>query len=187
MIFANKFPDKIIGLILLNSPHPNIIQYLWKNDKEERKKNEFILNLKKFEEEKNKNETLKLLDDEMKKKYKWYLSNNQFKRNLYLEKWKFDLNSTINFFKKNFIGDTLETMKTTFPISVKVDNPTLILWGELDDKYSTKYLNLFLAYFSNVIKIERFKNLNHYILNDSDNDNFIKITNSIQNFLRQFY
>eukprot|EP01080_Neovahlkampfia_damariscottae_P005995 gene5995-9993_t len=181
MIYANKHPEKVSGLIIINSPHPNIMQYLWKNDKNERKSNQFILDLLKYEEIK-KNETIKNLDDSM-KKYKFY---NQFQRNMYLEKWNDDLNSTINFFKKNFIGDNLETMKTTFPNSVKVSNPTLLIWSELDTKFSTNYLNLFLAYFSRIIKIERY-NLNHYLLKESESNDFIQISNVIKSFLREFY
>jgi epoxide hydrolase 4 len=182
MIFASKFPDKISGLILLNSPHPNILEYLWKNDKNERKKNQFILDMKNF------NSTLRMemmnqLDNSMKKN-KWYFG---FERNLYLSKWKEDLNTTIAFFQQNFIGNSLETMKTTFPISVKVNIPTLIMWGDQDEKFSHNYLNLFLAYFSKVIKISKYPNFGHYILKESTSEEMNEITKIIKSFIREFY
>jgi pimeloyl-ACP methyl ester carboxylesterase len=151
------------------------LQYLWKNSEEQKAANQFILDALKI------NTTSDAINFFVGQTGHPYFVKNI---NTYMKAWNQPnaANSTIAWFKANFIGYDLKNIKTTFPCCLTIDVPTLILWGSKDPMYLFKEnTDLIPTYLNQPYTIKEFPLNGHWILHENPRD----VTDAMKQFIRK--
>lgn len=154
-IFAEKYPDLLNKLIILNAPHHKIFQKILKTDKEQQKASFYI-----FEFLKPNGEKFIIEND-----YFW-LKKNVFTKNFsvvdkekYIEAWAQPgaIVGGVNYYRAN------TSFKDWKGI---IDVPTLVIWGIKDSALKPKLLNGLNDYVKN-LRVERNEESSHWITHDA--------------------
>lgn len=173
-IVASTHPENLKGLILANAPHPNALQYLWRNSETQRAANQFYLDALKI------NSTSDGLDLFNSMTQSPYFQNNP---GPYLKAWNqpWAVNSTLQWFKANFFGENLKIIKTNFPCCINIEIPTLSIWGTQDTMYLYKEHVDLLAPFFTVHQIKELPQFGHWILHDDPRE----VSDMVKQFIRK--
>ena len=153
-VFAEKYPEILEKLIILNAPHPKIFQDKLRTDKAQQKASYYIFEFLKPEGEKF------LFEDDSKwlKRALFSSVKTELDRQKYIEAWSQPdaIISGVNYYRAN-----LSFNEWTGVINV----PTLIIWGMKDVALLPQLLEG-LSEFVNNYKIVKSKNSSHWIMHD---------------------
>ena len=168
-LFAEKYPEMLEKLIILNAPHPKIFQEQLRSDKEQQKASYYI-----FEFLKPDGEKILFQDDFMWLKRAVFGSvKSEFDRQKYIEAWSQPdaIISGVNYYRAN-----LSFNEWTGVINL----PTLIIWGMKDD-YLLPQLLEGLSEFVSDFKIVKSENSSHWIMHDDPE----LVNSNIHNFIER--
>lgn len=171
--FAEKYPEKLKKLIILNAPHYKIFQKKLATDKAQQKASSYIFAFQKKGAEKllinNDYQALKLAVFEATRNKKAF---SEFDKKKYLEAWSQlgALLGGINYYRAN-----LDFKEWTGIIKV----PTLVIWGMKDTALLPQVLDGLLEYVKD-LKIVRSERSSHWILQDDPELVNASITKFIQ-------
>ncbi|MFW9835751.1 MAG: alpha/beta fold hydrolase [Candidatus Thorarchaeota archaeon] len=168
-IFAEKYPELLNKLVILNSPHPKIFSRNLRTDKEQQKASFYIFEFYKPDGEKFIIEN----DYEQLKKFVFTSSFSELDRKKYIEAWSQPgaIEGGVNYYRAN-----QSFKKWTGFIEV----PTLVLWG-IKDKFLTPQLLDGLTEYVKDIQIEKNEEASHWITHDAPDFVSSKIRKFIHN------
>ena len=153
-VFAEKYPDMLNKLIILNAPHPKIFQEKLRTDRTQQKASYYIFEFLKLNGEKF------LFEDEMKwlKKAVFGSVKSEFDRQRYIKAWSQPdaIISGVNYYRVN-----LSFNKWSGIIKI----PTLVIWGMKDVALLPQVLEGLSDYISD-LKIVKSENSSHWIMHD---------------------
>jgi pimeloyl-ACP methyl ester carboxylesterase len=173
--FANRYPDLLDKLVIINSPHPAVFARELLNNPAQRKASQYMLLFRTPEAEEllSKNNYSYLLDALTKGKSKRKMSEDERKR--YIEAWSQPgaLTGGLNYYRvspvypptspddENRLKAIANIDRSKFAVTV----PTLVIWGELDTALTTGNLKGLEDYVSN-LTIERIPDGSHWVINE---------------------
>lgn len=154
-IFAEKYPELLNKLIILNSPHHKIFAQKLKTDKEQQKASFYIFEFYKPDGEKFIIEN----NYEQLRKFVFTESFSDYDKQKYLEAWAQPgaIEGQVNYYRAN------KNFKEWTGI-IKV--PTLVLWG-MKDLFLTPQLLEGLHNYVEDLKIEKNEDSTHWITHDA--------------------
>ncbi|MHA2244242.1 MAG: alpha/beta fold hydrolase [Candidatus Hodarchaeales archaeon] len=168
-LFAEKYPEMLEKLIILNAPHPKIFQDKLRTDKDQQKASYYIFEFLKPEGEKF------LLEDDLKwlKRAVFGSVKSEFDRQKYIEAWSQPnaIISGVNYYRANLSFNEWTGV---------VDLPTLIIWGMKDTALLPQLLEG-LDEFVSDFKIVKSDDSSHWIMYDDPD----LVNLSIRNFLEE--
>ncbi|MDX1797884.1 MAG: alpha/beta hydrolase [Candidatus Lokiarchaeia archaeon] len=168
-IFAEKYPELLNKLVILNSPHTKIFSQKLRTDKEQQKASFYIFEFYKPDGEKFIIEN----DYEQLKKFVFTSSFSELDRKKYIKAWSQPgaIEGGVNYYRAN-----QSFKKWTGFIEV----PTLVLWG-IKDKFLTPQLLDGLTEYVKNLQIEKNEEASHWITHDAPDFVSSKIRKFIQN------
>ena len=170
-VLAEKYPELVKKLIILNAPHLIIFQQKLKTDKNQQRANFYI-----FEFLKPKGEQLVLLNDfAMLKEVVFEWANkeySEFDKQKYVEAWSQAgaITAGVNYYRAN-----LDFKDLTGIIKV----PTLVIWGMKDKALLPQVLDGLEDYVED-LKIVRSNDSSHWVMHDDPE----LVISSIKDFLK---
>jgi pimeloyl-ACP methyl ester carboxylesterase len=168
-IFAEKYPELLNKLVILNSPHTKIFSQKLRIDSEQQKASFYIFEFYKPDGEKFIIEN----DYEQLKKFVFTSSFSELDRKKYIEAWSQPgaIEGGVNYYRAN-----QSFKKWTGFIEV----PTLVIWG-IKDKFLTPQLLDGLTEYVKNLQIEKNEEASHWITHDAPDFVSSKIRKFIQN------
>jgi len=167
-IFAEKYPELLKKLIILNAPHHKIFSQKLRTDKEQQKASFYIF------------EFYKLNGEEfiIENNYEWLRKSvfnenfSEFDKEKYLEAWSQPeaILGGVNYYRAN---------KSFKDWSGKIDVPTLVLWGMKDLALKPQLLEGLSDYVKD-LQIERHEKSSHWITHDAPKF----VSSKIQHFIQ---
>ena len=173
--FANRYPDLLDKLVIINSPHPAVFARELLNNPAQRKASQYMLFFRTPEAEEvlSKDNYSYLFDALTKGKSKRKMSESE--RTRYIEAWSQPgaLTGGLNYYRVSPVypptsPDDENRLKAIVNIDrsvFKVTVPTLVIWGELDTALTTGNLKGLEDYVSN-LTIERIPDGSHWVINE---------------------
>lgn len=158
-VFAEKYPEKVKKLAILNGPHPKIFQHNLRTDKEQQKASFYI-----FEFQKPRGEKFVIVDNFKALKAAVFRTAknksafDEFTKEKYIEAWSQPnaIISGVNYYRANFNFDKLTGI-------IKV--PTLVIHGMQDTAVLPQNLDGLSEYVED-LKIIRVENSSHWVIHD---------------------
>jgi len=169
---AEKHPELLKKLIILNAPHPKIFQKSLRTDKKQQEASSYIFEFLKPNAEK------KLYEDDYRRLKKAVFEDminktnfTEFDKEKYREAWSQPgaLLGGVNYYRANTSFDEWTGI---------IEVPTLVIWGMKDVALLPQQLEGLSDYVKN-LKIIRSENSSHWITNDD----FDLIVSSIKEFV----
>ena len=157
--FAEKYPELLKKLIILNAPHPKIFQKSLRTDKKQQEASSYIFEFLKPQAEK------KLYEDDYRRLKKvvfedMYSKTNftEFDKEKYIEAWSQPgaILGGVNYYRANTSFDEWTGI---------IELPTLVIWGMKDVALLPQQLEGLSDYVKN-LKIVRSENSSHWITHD---------------------
>ncbi len=173
-VFAEKHPDLLNNLIILNAPHPKIFLYTIFNDKKQKRASSYVFQFQSEGGEQflldNDYQVLQLTIFGMVKNKKAFTSKD---KELYLNAWAEPnaIISGVNYYKafsKGYKGSGL------------IEVPTLVLWGMKDMYLLPIQLEDLPKYVKN-LKIIHIENASHWIMHDDPQHVIKEIKDFVKN------
>jgi len=170
--FAEKYPNLLKKLIILNAPHPKIFQKRLRTDKKQQEASSYIFEFLKPQAEK------KLYEDDYRRLKKAVFEDmcsktnfTEFDKEKYIEAWSQPgaILGGVNYYRANTNFDELTGI---------IEVPTLIIWGMKDVALLPQQLEGLSDYVKN-LKIVRSENSSHWITHDDPD----LIISSIKEFI----
>ncbi|MFX0005910.1 MAG: alpha/beta fold hydrolase [Promethearchaeota archaeon] len=168
-ICAEKYPELLNKLVILNSPHPKIFSQKLRTDREQQQASFYIFEFYKPDGEKFIIEN----DYEQLKKFVFTSSFSELDRKKYVEAWSQPgaIEGGVNYYRAN-----QSFKKWTGSIEV----PTLVIWG-IKDKFLTPQLLDGLTEYVKDLQIEKNEEASHWITHDAPDFVSSKIRKFIHN------
>lgn len=178
-IAAHYFKEKVRGLIVINAPHPNVFETLLKTNVAQQNASSYIMTLLRSDSEQllsenNFERLLKTFEDQ-----EWF----DERKVDYLNAWNVSgaLNASLNWYKRNFLGGpNVWNLTTTFPPNIKIEVPTLVLWGSKDKSLIFPDNVKLMKNFVENLWTKDFPNGTHWIMHEKPKE----IAESIHEFIR---
>ncbi len=157
--FAEKYPELLKKLIILNAPHPKIFQKSLRTDKKQQKASSYIFEFLKPNGEK------KLYEDDYRTLKKAVFEDmfnktnfTEFDKEKYIEAWSQPgaILGGVNYYRANTSFDEWTGI---------IELPTLVIWGMKDVALLPQQLEGLSDYVKN-LKIVRSENSSHWITHD---------------------
>lgn len=157
--FAEKYPEFLKKLIILNAPHPKIFQKTLRTDKKQQEASSYIFEFLKPKAEK------KLYQDDYRRLKQAVFKDminktnfTEFDKEKYIEAWSQPgaMLGGINYYRANTSFDELTGI---------IEVPTLVIWGMKDVALLPQQLEGLSDYVKN-LKIVRSENSSHWITHD---------------------
>ena len=157
--FAEKYPELLKKLIILNAPHPKIFQKNLRTDKKQQEASSYIFEFLKPQAEK------KLYEDDYRRLKKAVFEDmfsktnfTEFDKEKYIEAWSQPgaILGGVNYYRANTSFDEWTGI---------IELPTLVLWGMKDVALLPPQLEGLSDYVKN-LKIVRSENSSHWITHD---------------------
>ncbi|MFX0022121.1 MAG: alpha/beta fold hydrolase [Candidatus Hermodarchaeota archaeon] len=167
-IFAEKYPELLNKLIIINSPHTKIFSQKLRTDREQQKASFYI-----FEFYKPNGEKFIIENDfEQLKKFVFTSSFSEIDREKYIEAWSQPgaIEGGVNYYRAN------QSFKKWTGI---IEVSTLVLWG-MRDKFLTPQLLDGLTEYVKDLQIEKNEEASHWITHDAPEFVSSKIREFIQ-------
>ena len=170
--FAEKYPELLKKLIILNAPHPKIFQKSLRKDKEQQEASSYIFEFLKPQAEK------KLYEDDYRRLKKAVFEDmfsktnfTEFDKEKYIEAWSQPgaILGGVNYYRANTSFDEWTGI---------IELPTLVIWGMKDVALLPQQLEGLSGYVKN-LKIVRSENSSHWITHDDPD----LIISSIKEFI----
>ena len=170
--FAEKYPELLKKLIILNAPHPKIFQKSLRTDKKQQKASSYIFEFLKPNGEK------KLYEDDYRTLKKAVFEDmfsktnfTEFDKEKYIEAWSQPgaILGGVNYYRANTSFDEWTGI---------IEVPTLVIWGMKDVALLPQQLEGLSDYVKN-LKIVRSENSSHWITHDDPD----LIISSIKEFI----
>ena len=170
--FAEKYPELLKKLIILNAPHPKIFQKSLRTDKKQQEASSYIFEFLKPNAEK------KLYEDDYRRLKKavfedMFIKTNftEFDKEKYIEAWSQPgaILGGVNYYRANTSFDEWTGI---------IEVPTLVIWGMKDVALLPQQLEGLSDYIKN-LKIVRSENSSHWITHDDP----VLIVSSIKEFV----
>jgi len=170
--FAEKYPELLKKLIILNAPHLKIFQKTLRTDKKQQEASSYIFEFLKPNAEK------KLYEDDYRRLKRAVFEDminksnfTEFDKEKYIEAWSQPgaLLGGVNYYRANTSFDEWTGI---------IEVPTLVIWGMKDVALLPQQLEGLSDYVKN-LKIIRSENSSHWITNDD----FDLIVSSIKEFV----
>lgn len=159
-VFAEKYPDLLKKIAILNAPHPKIFQDKLRNDKKQQKASFYIFEFLKPDGE-------KWLFEEDYRWLKWAVFEgminkkdfSDYDKQKYLEAWKQEnaILSGVNYYRANLTFDQF---------TGRINLPTLVIHGMKDVAVLPGVLDGLSEYVSD-LKIIRAENASHWVIYDA--------------------
>jgi pimeloyl-ACP methyl ester carboxylesterase len=167
-IFAEKYPELLNKLIILNSPHTKIFSQKLRTDKEQQKASFYIFKFYKP----NGEEFLIENNYEQLKKFVFTKSFSDFDKQKYVEAWAQPgaIEGGVNYYRAN------QSLKKWTGI---IEIPTLVLWGMKDIFLMSQLLDGLSNYVKD-LRIEKNEEATHWITHDAPEFVSSKIREFIQ-------
>ena len=168
-IFAEKYPELLNKMIILNSPHHKIFSQKLRTDKDQQKASFYI-----FEFYKPKGEQFIIENDfEQLRKFVFTKSFSALDKEKYIEAWSQTgaIEGGVNYYRANSNFEDWTGI---------IEVPTLVLWGMKDLFLTPKLLDGLPNYVKN-LKIEINEESSHWITHDDPEFVSTKIREFIQN------
>ncbi len=171
-VFAEKHPELLKKLIILNAPHPKIFQKTLRTDKKQQEASSYIFEFLKPQAEK------KLYEDDYRRLKKAVFEDmfsktnfTEFDKEKYIEAWSQPgaILGGVNYYRANMSFDEWTGI---------IELPTLVIWGMNDVALLPQQLEGLSDYVKN-LKIVRSENSSHWITHDDPD----LIISSIKEFI----
>ncbi len=167
-IFAEKYPNLLKKLIILNAPHHRVFQKVLRSDKEQQKASFYI-----FEFLKPNGEAFIIENDYYWLKEAVFTENfSDIDKEKYIEAWSQSgaIVGGVNYYRANTSFEDWEG---------NIDVPTLVLWGMKDQALKPQLLEGLSDYVKD-LRIERHEQSSHWITHDAPEFVSSKILDFIQ-------
>jgi len=175
---ASLYPELLSGLVILNSPHPDVFVDLLQNDPVQQNRSSYIL----FFLHQQATQLLSLNNYQLLKNI--FNSSSYFKQyqNNYLFAWNQtnEINSTLNWYRDNFYTPTnsFENFTTNFPSGLLVSVPTLVLWGLEDTAFDSQAVLKALPNYVANLTLHTFPSNGHFLQHEQP----VQVANLIYQF-----
>lgn len=150
-------PERVAGLIIINSPLVPAFNNLVNLDEEQQKLSEYTIHYIKYESGDDKNEKYivrNIRDPTRREEIQGYLASSP-------------MHGMFNYYKKNYPGPPYGQWQDTSSMIYMV--PTLILWGTEEEYFSPKILSSVLTLFGKGVRLVTLHSAGHWSFRDRPN------------------
>jgi len=158
---AYRYPEDVLGLVILNAPHPDVFVELLHTDPVQQNDSNYIFFLESDKAVRQLSaNNFELLSSNLNQT--WFDPLKQY----YLEAWNRpdELKSTLNYYSANIFGsnDSFSNISTNFEPNQFISVQTLVLWGLEDPSFDSQAIFQALPKYVSNLTITQFPSVGHF-------------------------